>query len=242
MLLRPLWPGSDPQGIADWMPFSDDLRQFLRERDARNVIGMGHSIGAIVTLRAALREPELFRALVLIDPVLLPVRRILQFGVMRALGLSKRLNGRIAGALARRRRFDDLQQLFAGYRRRDIFRFFTDAELRALIEGITRECKDGGYELAYSPEWEARIYETGIRKDLDLWSGLKRLTIPTLIIRGDETDTFWEGTAQTVKRRNPSIHIATVPKATHLVPLERPQEVFDVTREFLRMPNSAPAD
>ena len=47
------------------------------------MIGMGHSIGAIVTLRAALREPTLFRALVLIDPVLLPRKRMLELRLLR---------------------------------------------------------------------------------------------------------------------------------------------------------------
>src|SRR5688572_8119884 len=55
MLLRPLWKGSNPNDIEDWNPFSDDLLQFLASRPSP-VIGVGHSIGAIVTLRAALRD------------------------------------------------------------------------------------------------------------------------------------------------------------------------------------------
>src|SRR5262245_28345768 len=50
--LRPLWKDSNPSDIRDWSPFSEDLLQFL-ESQAESVIGVGHSIGAIVTLRAA---------------------------------------------------------------------------------------------------------------------------------------------------------------------------------------------
>ncbi|HEY3476644.1 MAG TPA: alpha/beta fold hydrolase, partial [Anaerolineales bacterium] len=55
MLLRPLWPDSNPDEIADWKPFSEDLLKFLAKMPSP-VVGVGHSIGAIVTLRAALRE------------------------------------------------------------------------------------------------------------------------------------------------------------------------------------------
>lgn len=233
MLLRPLWPQSDPQALRDWRPLSNDLRLYLAKVQLAPVIGMGHSIGAVVTLRAALQEPSLFRALVLVDPVLLPVKQILQLRILRALGLSRRMNARVEAALRRRRRFDDLEQLFAGYRRRDIFRFFSDQQLRALVRGITQPCANGGYELAYSPEWEARIYKTGMWNDLDLWKGLQGLNVPTLILRGEQTDTFWETTGHEVQARNPAIRVVTVPQATHLVPMEKPEEVFESAQSFL---------
>ncbi len=231
MLLRPLWQGADPSSIRDWTPFSDDLLEFLEQYGATRTIGVGHSIGAVVTLRAALREPERFSALVLLDPVLLPRKQILLFRALRALGLEQRMRRRIEATLRRRRTFSDLEQLFTGYRRRDIFRFFSDAHLRALIQGITRPAP-GGYELAYSPEWEARIYETGIWKDLDIWAGLRALTIPTLIIRGVETDTFWQTTGKQVQSLNAGIRVVAIPDATHLVPMERAEEVARAIREF----------
>lgn len=243
MLLRPLWPNSDPTEINDWHPFSEDLLRFLDEQKSGPVIGMGHSIGAIVTLRAALKEPKRFRALVLIEPVLFPRYYILEWNIARTLGLGYRLHPLINGALKRRREFDDLDKVFEGYRRRDIFRFCSDENLHAFIKGMTKPKADGGrevspsggYELAYSPEWEARVYYTGIWRDWDLWDGLSRLEVPTLIIRGAETDTFWESTARMVEqKKNPMIKIVAVEKSTHLLPLERPQEVFDITEKFLK--------
>ena len=66
---------------------------------------------------------------------------------------------------------------------------------------MTKPKANGGFELVYSPEWEARIYYTGIWHDWDLWKNIHRLEIPTLIIRGAETDTFWESTARNVQKR-----------------------------------------
>lgn len=234
MLLRPLWPEAKPEKLSDWQPLSDDLLRFLDEQRTSHVIGMGHSIGATVTLRAALKDPSCFRALILIDPVLFPKSFMLQWIAIRSLGLGYRLHPLIPAALKRRRTFDDLETVFNGYRRRNIFRYFSDENLKAYISGMMKPKPDGGYQLTYSPEWEARIYYTGAWHDWDIWHDLPHLELPTLIIRGAETDTFWSSTAQKVEKRNHKVKIVTLEKSTHLLPLERPREVFEITQSFLK--------
>lgn len=231
MKLRPLWPDAKPEELNEWHPLSDDLLQFLHEQEP--VIGVGHSVGGIVTLRAALREPNRFRGIVLVDPVLFPPRRIIAWNIASVLGLGHKAHPLISGALKRRREFDDLETIFRSYRRRPIFRNFSDENLRAYVEGIVRLREDGKYELVYSPEWEARIYYTGIWRDMDLWRKLQELKVPTMIIRGAESDTFWAQAAERVRRINPQIKIEAVPNAGHLVPLERPQEVARLILDFV---------
>lgn len=240
MKLRALWPDSKPEEINDWKPFSDDLLRLLASTSASTalsaeapVIGVGHSIGGIVTLRAALREPHRFKALILIDPVLFPPYFIAAWNLARQFKLSHRMIPMVASALKRRREFDNLDLIFRGYRSRNIFRYFSDENLKTYIAGITRPKAGGGYELVFSPEWESRIYLTGVWPDMDLWRGLKNLNVPTLILRGAETDTFWESAARLVKRNQPHIQIEAVGQSTHLLPMERPQEVFDVMQSFL---------
>jgi pimeloyl-ACP methyl ester carboxylesterase len=244
MPLRPLWDEAKIDDIKDWQPFSDDLRLFLAstrfdtERgdpaltNHKSVIGVGHSIGAVVTLRTALRDPGKFRALVLIDPVLFVPRFLLSWHLIRVLGLGDRFHPLIAGAKKRRRTFDDLDTVFRGYRNRSIFRYMSDENLRIYIAGITRKTKEG-YELVYSPEWEAHIYRTGLR-DFDIWRELPKLELPTLFIRGAETDTFLEDAARLVKRKQPKVRVEALDRSTHLLPLERPQEVFEIMQSFLK--------
>ena len=150
MLLRPLWADERPETLSSWHILSDDLLTFLLSQ-SEPVIGVGHSLGAIVTLRAALIAPEKFRALVLIDPVLFVPRFIFFWNLARSLGLADRLHPLIPGAKKRRRRFDDRELVFRRYRTRNIFRYMSDENLRMYIEGITRKT-DQGYELVYSPE------------------------------------------------------------------------------------------
>ncbi|MDQ2691767.1 MAG: alpha/beta hydrolase [Chloroflexota bacterium] len=232
MLLRPLWPDANPQEIKSWHPFTDDLLRFLAEKSTEPVIGVGHSIGAVVTLRAALLEPGRFRALVLIDPVLFVPSQLALWNLVRTMGLGKWAHPKVPAAMKRRRTFDNLELLFSGYRSREVFRYMSDESLRAYIDGITRKASNG-YRLVYSPEWESRIYLTGLQ-DFDLWRDLPKLEVPTLFIRGAETDTFLESAAKFVKQKQPAARVETLPRSTHLLPLERPQEVFEQMQSFLQ--------
>src|SRR5215213_3257110 len=232
MPLRPLWEGANPDAVRDWHLFSDDLLRFLTEKNTPPVIGVGHSIGATVTLRAGLRDPSKFRALVLIDPVLFVPSFQFLWSMIRVAGLGDRFHPLIPGAKKRRRAFDDLETTFRGYRNRKIFRYMSDEHLWSYIEGITKPSADGGYELVYSPEWEAQIYRTGMH-DFDIWRDLPKLKVPMLIVRGAETDTFMETAAKLVKRKQPNARVETLDKSTHLIPLERPEEVFEIMQSFL---------
>ena len=233
MLLRPLWENSSPREVSDWQIFSDDLLRFLRDYNPAPIIGVGHSIGATVTLRAALREPDKFRALVLIEPVLFPTARMLSWNFVRAIGLGNILHPRIPAAYKRRRTFDNLDLVFHGYRKREVFRYMDDENLRIYIDGMTKPTSNDGYELAFSPEWEARIYYTGLR-DFDIWRQLPNLKVPTLFLRAAETDTFSEQAAKLVKRKQPRARVETLERSTHLLPLERPKEVFEIMQSFLK--------
>jgi pimeloyl-ACP methyl ester carboxylesterase len=118
MMLRPLWDGSKIEEISDWNPLTDDLLRFLTTGGFGPAIGVGHSVGGIVTLRAALRDPGKFRALVLFDPVLFVPSFLVVWNLIRALGLGNKLHPKIIGALKRRRTFDNLDMVFRGYRSR----------------------------------------------------------------------------------------------------------------------------
>ena len=233
MRQRPLWPDSRPEEIEDWNPLTDDFLRFLDERQTGASIGVGHSVGGIVALRAALRQPERFRALILIDPVLFPPFVIRTWHVIRVLGLGYPLHPLVLAARNRRHQFDDLERLFKGYRPKPVFRYMDDTALRAYVEGIACP-EEHGYKLCYSANWEMRIYVTSMWHDMDLWHGLPDLNIPLLIIRGAETDTFWASTGRRVLQIVPTAQVVTVPQATHLVPLERPDEVYRAIQEFLQ--------
>ncbi|MCZ2126966.1 MAG: alpha/beta hydrolase [Anaerolineales bacterium] len=232
MKLRPLWKNQRKEDFPDWTTYSQDLLRLLSDLEPNPVIGVGHSIGATVTLRAAMREPQKFRALILLDPVLFVPSFMTLWNFARAIGIGDQVHPLIQGAKRRRREFDNLDVVFRSYRSKPVFRYVDDESLRAYINGIAQPKAGGGYELAYSPEWEAHIYKTGLR-DYDLWRGLADFKTPTLILRGDETDTFLPPAVKLIQKRNRQIQIQTLKNATHILPIEHPEEIAESIKEFV---------
>jgi len=232
ILSRPLWRDSTPEGMKDWHGFSDDYLQFISQHPSEPVLAVGHSMGGIIALRAAIKQPEKFRGLVLIDPVLFHPFQILLRRFLITTGLVYRFHPLIKTTRFRRRQFTDLEKVFQGFRGKPVFRYFDDANLKAYVEGIVVPNPGGGFLLEYSPEWEMEIYATGVWNDLDLWRNLSRLQVPLLVIRGDETDTFMMKSFKLLQKRLPDAKILNLSNATHLVPLEKPGEVGQAIIQF----------
>ncbi|MFC2063845.1 alpha/beta fold hydrolase [Chloroflexota bacterium] len=126
MLQRPLWKGSDPNEIMDWHPLSEDLIHFFNQQSIKSIIGIGHSLGGIVTLRAAINYPERFKALILIDPVLFSpylifLRRLLNFNQ-----LIYHFHPLIKSASRRKRVFPDIDFIYRSFRRKSVFQYLDD--------------------------------------------------------------------------------------------------------------------
>ncbi|MBN1452550.1 MAG: alpha/beta hydrolase, partial [Anaerolineales bacterium] len=232
MLQRPLWTESRPEDIEDWLPLADDFLHFLETHQTRPIACVGHSMGGTTLLRAALREPKWFKAIVLLDPVLFPPYYSPLWSLLYKSRLGYRLHPIITTAKKRRQEFDDLDRLFKGFRRKSIFRYMDDEALQAYVEGITCKTDKGSYQLCYSAEWETRLYITAVWRDMDIWRGLPKLQVPLLIIRGVETNTFWERTGKLVKRKQPRVKVEALERSTHLLPLERPLEVSTIIQSF----------
>ena len=57
--------------VDDWRLVASDVAAFLDQVRIRRAVGVGHSMGAHVTLQAASQRPEAYDRLVLFDPVIL---------------------------------------------------------------------------------------------------------------------------------------------------------------------------
>lgn len=233
MRMRPLWPFSDPSAFSDWRILADDLAQFLDQQGLPPLIGIGHSMGATTTLRLALRQPERFQLLVLIDPVMFPPLTGIAWNIIFRLGLAYQLHPLVKGALRRRTCFESNSAMFATYRQKAVFRKINDEGLRAYVDALACQDPEGQIQLCYPADWEARIYVTGIRADRELWLQLPRLLPPVLFLRGAMSDTFYPTTARMVQRRLKTARITTISDSTYLVPLEKPDLVYKEIIQFL---------
>ena len=226
---RPLWRDSRPKSASDWHTLADDLIQGLDGLGLKGIVGLGHSLGAVLTMWAAIRRPDLFRAVVLIDPVILPPARLRALRLLRLFGL-RRCMPVVRRALRRRRTWPSRQVCYGHYRDNSFFAAWPDAGLRAFVEAGTRERDDGQVELVYPPEWEAHIFAT---TPVDIWQAIPELRVPALIIRGEHSETFPPESLARMDRLVGRAHSVVIPGAGHLVPMERPVDTGVVILCFL---------
>jgi len=225
---RPLWPGSRPVEAPTWRTMAGDLRAGLEALAPGGIVGVGHSLGGVLTLWAAIERPDLFRAAVLIDPVILPPHWLWWLRLNRAVGLDGR-QPLVRAALRRRRTWPDYQACFDHYRRKEFFARWSDDALWDYVRTATREEGDG-LALRYPPEWEAHIFST---VPVDIWRDVPRLPVPCLVVRGEHSETFVPVALARVARLLPAARVVTIPGAGHLLPMERPQETATAILDFL---------
>jgi pimeloyl-ACP methyl ester carboxylesterase len=216
--------------IRDWDVFARDLATVVAATLSPPVVGMGHSLGAVTTLLAAAARPELFSALVLIDPVLLPLRLLWGLRLLRLFGLQ----GRVPRAvLARRRRrvfrgkTEALRLFLSG---RGIFKRWSPEFVEAYLECGLLEKDARTAVLRCDPELEAQIFEsvpTGI------WKTVGRIACPVLALRGDRSDVFLPEAAARFQRSRPGGEIAVIHGTGHFPPMEKPAESAARILEFL---------
>jgi pimeloyl-ACP methyl ester carboxylesterase len=226
---RPLWPDTQPDSVTTWHPLASDLVRGLEDRGLSRIVGVGHSLGGVLTLWAALGHPHLFRAVVLIDPVILPSSWLWALQLMRSLGLRDR-QPLVQGALHRRRLWPSSQSCFEHFRNKSLFARWSDASLRAYVESGTCRRADGQVELLYPPEWEAHIFAT---TPIHIWRELSRLRTQTLVVRGENSEMFRVAAQARMARCLPPAHFVTIPDSGHLVPMERPLSTGTLICKFL---------
>jgi len=226
---RPLWPGSRPASAPDWHPLADDLIEGLDSLRLKGIVGVGHSLGGVLTMWAAVCRPDLLRAVVLIDPVILPPGRLWVLRLLRALRLERRLP-LVQATLRRRRAWPSRRACYEHYRHKPLFAVWPEASLWAYVEAATRERANGQVELVYPPEWEAHIFATA---PTDAWQAVPHLHTPALVVRGEHSATFRPECLARMARLLPHARFAVISGAGHLAPMERPAETGMVIQTFL---------
>lgn len=239
IFLRPFWPGTDPEELSNWRIFQEnylrELSQLVRESQAGSgqVIAVGHSLGAMTTLMAAIDKPERFRALVLIEPTLFPSWQGTLMRSLAPLRILRYFHPLIRQTLRRKTTFPDRESMFSNYRAKGIFRRIPDQVLWDYVDGLAEKMPDGSLSLRYPPLWEARIYETGGTSDRYALNNLDRVSCPVLVVRGEESDTIGPGVVERLVKGLPAGKVVKVPEVGHLLPLEEPEKIAGIVLDFL---------
>ena len=225
---RPLWPTSQPDEVRSWHDLASDMLADLDRLSSEPVIGVGHSLGGIMTMYAALWRPERFRAVVLLEPTFLPRRLLPLFWIARRLGQHHRIP--LARSAARRRHhFPNLDAARAHYHRRGAFAQFMPSALDGYLEGGLQPTEEGDLTLAWSRIWESRIFSL---VSVDVWDAVAKLPMPLLIVRGRSSDLLIDRSWRALTRLLPNARLIEI-AGSHMVPMEHPQAVADTLNAFL---------
>lgn len=197
-----------------WDGFGDDALCVAREGVARHagtpLVGVGHSMGGAGVVMAALREPHLFAALVLFEPIIFPpeVR-------------SQAQRGNPLAELTRRRRttFASYEDALANFSAKPPLSSLHPDALDAYVRfGFTQHVD--GIRIKCQPEFEAQTYEMGAMHDT--WLALGRLHVPTWVMAGAHADHSPAAMAPRIAERIPACTFVEWRDLGHFGPLEDP--------------------
>lgn len=209
------------EGLAKaWTVFRDDLIAALPRIATETVLLAGHSLGAVASLMAAARSVATVRALLLIEPVLIPPLR--KGDEAGAGDLARR-------AERRRNAFPSFDAAFEAYRGRGIFAAWPDEVVADYLRGGLVDIGDGSLRLACQPEWEAAIFRGAPHDTAPL---AEKISCPVTIVVGTRNSSTSRQQLDVIRKRRPDTRILTVEGASHFLPMERPEIVRE---ELLRL-------
>lgn len=222
---RSRWNGR----IRDWSDLADHfIKQLEGDPLPAPLIGVGHSIGAIVIMLMVIKRPEWFSRIVLLDPVLLP-KYVLW--VMRGLRLASLTHLLPLARAAERRRweFSSKSEALEHFSKKRVFSRWEPQFLQGYIDHCLHETGSGNYQLSCSPQLEISIYQSLPKK---AWSYIRKISTPALIIIGKHSDTV-NGRGIRRLQRMRGNHVVKSIDGGHLFPFEKSEQSISFIKDYL---------
>ena len=233
-LLRPLWKEkTDYKKIKSWSVFCNDFENYLNIENITKCIGIGHSIGGNIVLHTAIKEPDYFSKIILLDPTLFPPKIIFIWKFLNLFNLQEKILDLSKSAKNKKMKYKNYEEIFNNYRSKKIFKLIKDKDLKRYINSITRVNSDNSIDINYSNNWERTIYNKGLIKDNYIWKNIENLKLPCLIIAAENSTAFPYSSIKKIKKKNQSIQIEILKGVTHLFPFEKPEKVNDIINDFI---------
>jgi pimeloyl-ACP methyl ester carboxylesterase len=206
-------------------PLAAKLEKVIEQRFDQPIIGMGHSLGAILMFFVAIERPELFQHVVLMDPPFFrPAKRLLVSNV-RKVGLGN-IVPVAAKAAKRRYEFDSPEEAEAYYSERGLFKFTHPETVPLYVRhGLIRD--ESSWKLRIPPDFERAVY-LNLPYKLDY----HRLQVPSSFLYGNRHDVLSKADIRWLKGTFTSTQFIEV-EGSHMFPLERPGLVAEVLKGIL---------
>ncbi|MCC8997729.1 MAG: alpha/beta hydrolase [Nitrosomonas sp.] len=222
------------RGHSDWLEHADDYNFYpLYLSDATSLMAhlqsqydttitldwVGISMGGLIGMMMAIqpKSPVSIRKLVMSDiGPLIPATALM----------------RISDYVGRDPRFDTFEEFKAYMKKISApFGILTDEQWTHMAIHSMRQYEDGTCGFRYDPQIGLSLKGLKI-KDIDLWQQWDQLTIPTMILRGVESDLLSADTAAQMKIRGPKAQIVEFPNVGHAPTIMNEQQI-QIVRDFI---------
>lgn len=214
-----------PDWTVDWVHFGDDALAVSQAiAPDGGLVGFGHSMGGAGLLMAAHGRPELFRQLVVFEPIAhQPGGPELSDDELRTIPI-------IAGAMRRRNRFPSFEDAYDNFRGKPPMSLMTDEVLRNYVDYGFRQIVDEqdqpAVELRCDPEVEAGIFMTG--RSNGLWPKLSEVTTPALVVGGMVEPMQPSSWTEPIADQLPNGEYLLLDHQTHFGPFSHPAETAEL--------------
>lgn len=225
---------SEPEdGGTSWGVLAEDLYRLCSRLNLKAPFVAGHSMGGTVITLCAGTHTVTPEAMALIEPIFLP-REVYKVKItVEQHPLASKSINRIS-------RWKSHAEAAEYLRSRSLFKNWDNEMLELYIKhGMTEEEESGGLCLSCSPRREASLFMGGNARDP--WPLLPEITCPVLIVEGGESENRKFIDLKYAASLFPRGSYRSVDGAGHLVPMEKPEAVYEIISEFFTRDKSGTA-
>ena len=205
-----------PEGTSmRWSGMAEDLLAVVDHFNLDKIYGVGHSMGGSSILLAAKERPQIFEALWLFEPIVIPMG---PFSEELSRG-----NDLASSARKRRERFASHEEAFQRYVSRPPFSTVDPEALRTYVDYGFAYHEDGSVILKCRGEIEAQVFENSAT---ELFESLSSIDIVTTIVGSSDQD----GPAMIaphIAEELPKGSFKLLSGLTHFAPMEDPVRVAE---------------
>jgi pimeloyl-ACP methyl ester carboxylesterase len=226
-------PGHGDSGPAPdyrWDHLSEYVGGALRALDIGPALLVGHSVGGATSVICAARYPELVRAMVLADPVVLPEPFYHRPEAAES--------SDFYGVRSRRSSWASREAMRESLASKSAYARWRPEMLDLYVREGVRETADGpdgqGVTLKCPPETEIKVYLQTL--GYNLWPEIAHADVPAIVLRGLSKEGLASVTAPELVGWLPRAEDRPLPQASHHVPMEYPEEVVRAALELLARP------
>lgn len=228
-LLRPLWYQKEMPNFKNWKIFLDDYLNSIKNEN--NIVGIGHSIGGNLLLKAALIKPEKFKKIILLDPTFLVPFKIRVWNMFSFFNLQSVFLPLIKSAKNKRMHYNSYDELYNSYRSKKLFSQFDNNSLQLFIKSISKK-DSNGVHLIYPSDWDSKIYKTSMRNDIFIWNNIDKLDVKTVIIRAKNSNVFFHDAEQLLHKKNNKIEFDII-DGDHFFPINNAEKTIKLVHNYI---------